>query len=402
MALTSLTSMFVFADLGLGNGLLNVVSDAHGRSDRDTARRAVSSAFLMLSVVAVVFAIVFLVVYPLVPWASAFNVTSREAVEEIGPTAAVLALLFFLALPLGITERVRMAYQEGFINSLAAVIGAIGSLAGLIVAIALRASLPMLVLAVSLPPVIALAANGIRLLVRDRPWLLPRFAEADRGTALRLARLGFLFVVLQVAVAVAYSSDVLVAAMVLGPDAAALYAVTMKVFLLVPTLVAMYLATLWPAYTEALARGDVAWVKRTLRRSVLVAAAASGAASLVLVTTGAWLIGNWTGGAIQPPMELLIGAAIWSVVGASFNAVAILMNAASIVFFQVIVAIVMAAMSIVLSIAFANAFGVGGIVWGTLTAYVVFSAVPVLVYLPRMLRTMTAAAGRTPANGTAG
>ena len=37
VAVASLATLFVFADLGLGNGLLNLVADAHGRDDREAA-----------------------------------------------------------------------------------------------------------------------------------------------------------------------------------------------------------------------------------------------------------------------------------------------------------------------------------------------------------------------------
>ena len=77
VALTSLTSMLVFADLGLGNGLLNVVSDAYGREDRDTATRAVASAFFMLIAVAVIVGIALVVVLPLVHWEGVFRLSER-------------------------------------------------------------------------------------------------------------------------------------------------------------------------------------------------------------------------------------------------------------------------------------------------------------------------------------
>jgi O-antigen/teichoic acid export membrane protein len=384
VTLTSLTSMLVFADLGLGNGLLNLLSDAHGRADDATARRGISSAAGMLIVVAVLFAIIFGAAYGRIDWAAWLNVSGARAMAEVGPAAAVFVGLFIIALPMGIVERIRMAYQEGFLNSIAMTIGGLLGLAGLLIAIWSRASLPVLVAAVSLGPLIALGGNGYRLFRSDRPSLRPRLALADRAMVLRLAKVGFLFLVLQIAVAVAYQSDVVVAAAVLGPEAAATYAVTLKVFLLVPTLVAIYLATLWPAYTEAFARGDAAWVRGTLWRSILIAFGTSLASSVILVLAGPWLIETWTGGKIQPPEALLIGAAVWAVLSATFNAIAILLNALSVVLFQVVVATVMAVGSIFLSVSFAGIIGLPGVILGTVVAYAVCSALPVLLYLPRL------------------
>ena len=391
VSITALTSLFAFADLGLGNGLLNVVSDANGRDDRIGAARAVSSAVVMLTLVAIALAGLLAFAFPAVDWAAFLNVTTPAAAQEVGATVAVLLVVFLLGLPLGVAERIRLAYQEGFINSLATMSGAIVSVAALIAAIALHASLPVLVLAVTAPSLLALLVNALDLL-RRRPWLRPRLALADRRAAIRLARLGFLFFILQLAVAVAYQSDVVVAGAVIGPQAAATYAVTLKFFMIVPMLVGLFLLPLWPAYTEALTRHDGAWVLRMLRRSVLIAVVCTGAGSLVLYAVGAAIIRIWTNGAIEPPPELLLGAAIWAVVSTGFNAIAMLLNAASVVLFQVVTASVMAVASLVLSIALANTVGISGIIWGTLVAYLLFSAIPICLYLPGFLKRIGAVA----------
>jgi O-antigen/teichoic acid export membrane protein len=385
VALTSLTSLFVFADLGLGNGLLTMVSDANGREDRATAQRVVSSGFFMLAAIALFVGAVGAVIGPTIDWADLLNVSSAGA-SEVAPTLLVLVGLFAVGLPLGSAERIRLAYQEGYINSVLAMSGTIGGLAGLALAIAARSSMPILILSVSAPPVVALGINCALLFWRDRPWLRPRWALATVPDAARLVRIGFLFFVLQVAVAIAFQADALVAATIIGPEAAATYAVTVRLFMFVPSVMGLFLLTLWPAYTEALARKDSSWVLSALRRSVLICGGFSLAAAGLLLVFGQWMIRLLTGGQIEPPIALMVGAAVWAVIYAVFSAVAILMNAAAIVFFQVVVAVVMATGSVALSILFGVWFGVAGVVWGTVLAYVILAAIPIAVYLPGMLR----------------
>jgi O-antigen/teichoic acid export membrane protein len=388
VSLTAVTSMLVFADLGLGNGLLNLVSDAQARDDRQAVVRAVSSAFFTLAGVAIAIGAIAALVLPAVSWSTVFSIRDRQVAAEAGPAAAILIGLFLAGIPLGIVERTRLAFQEAHITSLIAIAAAVGGLAALVVAIGLRAPLPVLVGVIAAPPVIGLAASAIELFRRRRPWLTPSLRRVDRKIAVRLVKLGSMFLVLQLAVALAYQSDVVVAGVMFGPAAAATYAVTLKFALLAPSIVALFLATLWPAYTEALARGDVPWVRRTLRRSILIAALVSGVASLGFVIAGGWVIGIWTDRAVEPPGELLIGAALWAVVYATSNAVGMLMNAASVIAFQVMVAAVMAISSVTLSVILANVFGLPGIVWGTLIAYVLCSGIPIVLYLPRLLRTI--------------
>jgi O-antigen/teichoic acid export membrane protein len=384
VALTSLTSMLVFADFGLGHGLMNRLSEALAHNQRDTARRLVSSAFFVLMAISALFALAFLLIYPIFPWDRALGAT--RAGVGVGQAAAVFFVLFLLALPFGVAERTRMALQEGYLNSLAVAAGAAAGLAALVFAIWAHASFPVIVIAAGAPPVLAIIMNATLLFLRERPWLRPSLHVANGETARQLARVGFLFLVLQLAVAVAYQSDTVVAAMVINAEAAATYAVTLRVFMLVPSLIGLVLVALWPAYTEAIARGDLAWVWRTLRASVVAAAILAAASSIILLFAGNWVIGLLTGDEIHPPAMLVLGAAIWAVLQATFNALTMLMNAATIVRFQVIAASCMAAASISLSILFAHFFGLAGIVWGTLLAYLVCSAIPVALYLPRMRR----------------
>jgi len=66
--------------------------------------------------------------------------------------------------------------------------------------------------------------------------------------------------------------------------------------------------------------------------------------------------------------------------------VAMLLNGASIMRFQVITALSMTVVSVTASIVGANAFGVAGIIWGTVLAFVVCTALPTAIYLPGVLR----------------
>jgi hypothetical protein len=51
MTITSLIAMVNFLDLGIGNGLISAIAEAHGRNDREEARRYVSAATSVLSLI---------------------------------------------------------------------------------------------------------------------------------------------------------------------------------------------------------------------------------------------------------------------------------------------------------------------------------------------------------------
>jgi len=385
LTIGSVAAFLTFADLGLGNGLLNAVADAEGRDDHEASARAVSSAFFMLLGVAVLFALVGMVAYPLVDWDRVFNVSSPVAVAEAGPAVAVFVACFLVSMPLGIVERVQLGLQEGFANSLWEGLGAVIGLAGVVIAIQLQLSLPWLVFAMSGGPVIALLMNAWVLFWRQRRWLRPSFARYSRDAAGRMLRLGALFLVLQVVSAAAFFSDNFVAAHVLGAAAVTQYAVPRRMFDAVALIVAMYVTPLWPAYGEAIARGDVQWVRRTLVRSTVRMTLFALGVGAVLVAFGQPILHLWAGPLVTPPLSLLAGFAVWTVLASAGSAVAAFLNGAGRLRFQVVTAIAMGVAALTLKILLARSVGLPGIIWGTVAAYTACTAIPMAGYIPRLM-----------------
>jgi O-antigen/teichoic acid export membrane protein len=289
-----------------------------------------------------------------------------------------------------VVQRVQLGYQEGFANGAWGAAGSLLGLVALFVAIAAEAPLPWLVAAMAGGPVVALAANGVVLFRVRRPWLRPRRdnVRADAGRA--LLKLGALFFVLQAVMAVAFLSDNIVAAQLFGASAVAQYNVPQRLFDIVLLGAGLMLAPLWPAYAEALARRDTTWVAHTLRRSLLRTAAIVSAAALLLVTAGPTLLAVWVGPVITPSRALLLGFAAWALLGACGTAVAMFLNGAHLLRFQVATACIMAAAAITLKIILGARFGLAGIIWGTVLGYTLGTALPMAWYVPRVLRQLRA------------
>lgn len=383
MTISSIIALLSFTDFGIGNGLLNSIAETNGRGDTDQAARFVSSALAMLACIALGVGLLFAVAYPFTPWPRIFNVTSPTAVSEAGLATAAFAACFLLNMPLSISQQVRVGYQEGYVNAL--FVGA-GNLLGLVlvlVAIEAQASLPVLVLAMAGAPLLMSLVNAA-FLARSRPQLVPRFALITRRSSSALMRTGMLFFVLQIAFAAGFTSNAIVAAQVIGPTAVAQYTVATKLFLIPTTLITLALMPLWPAYREAITRGDGPWVRLTFRRSLQLVFAIGIPSSVVLVVLSDPLIRLWVGNVVQLPFMLIVGVGIWTILSGVGSACAMLLNGAQVIRFQVIVASIMAVSNIILSILLTQRIGVAGVVWGSVIAYTMFSLIPIVLYLPRL------------------
>lgn len=388
MTISSVVALMGFADLGIGNGVLNAVADAHGQENVEEIRRSVSSAFALLSAVAVLLLGAFSTIYGSVNWGHFFNVSSELAGRESGPATAVFVICFALNVPADVVQRLQLGLQEGFISKLWQLAGSIAGLAGVILVIHLRLGLPWLVGALSGAPLLVTVANGVAFWGWMRPDLRPGLKLISRPVMHRIARLGVLFFALQVVVAVAYSSDNFVVAKLLGPDAVTRYAVTAKMFSLISLGLSMFLGPLWPAYGEAASRGDLVWVKRTLIRSTVAASLIAAAAATFLVLLGPAVLQFWLRQAISPPFLLLLGLGLWSVMDAAAQSVAMFLNGVSVILSQAVVASIFACGCLALKIYLVRRFGITGVPWATLLSYACLSAVPFAILVPRVLASL--------------
>lgn len=392
MTLSAMITMLSFANLGIGNSLLNAVAYAAGLRDRALIRGYVTSGITVLVAVALSLGAGFMAIYPSVPWAALFNVDSAAARQEAGPAAAAFVACFLIGMPAGALQQARVGLQQEYVNAIFLGVGNVTALLLLIVAIQLQLGLPWLVLAMAGAPILAALANGLVLLLRS-PWIRPAPPAFRLVYARALLRVGLLFLVLQLATAVAFASDSLVLAHVIGPSAVAEYAVVARLFSIPMLMVSLALGPLWPAYREALGRGDAEWLRMTFRRSIRVALAIAVPVSTILVLVGVPLIDVWVGtSALRPPFGLVFAFGVWTILSSLGSALAVLLNGIQVVRFQVITAILMATTGLLLSIALTSRIGVAGVIWGSVIAYSICSLIPAFLYLRRLFDRLESAA----------
>lgn len=385
VTISSLVTFMSFSDLGLGFGLMNAIADARGRDDDALARRHIAAALTALSAMAVLLAATFLTAYPLTDWAALLNAGSTAARDEVGPALMALAACIVLSLPIGTVQRIQMGYQVGYIANLWQCAGGLVALAAVLTCVWLKAAIVWLVLAMLAPPLATSAINGL-LWFHRHPQLLPgRGTEVSLDAVRKLMKLGLLFLTLQICASVAFASDNLIIAHVLGPEKVAGYAVTAQMFNAVSLTLGMALFPLWPAYGEALARSDFEWIKSALRKSVVYGALVSLVGAGTLALFGNSILALWTDGRISVSNWLLFSFAIWKVLEGIGNATAMFLNGLQIVKLQVVLATSMCTIAVLAKTNLAIVLGMEGVIWGTILPYLAVSLVPLAWFLPRII-----------------
>ncbi|MGI5215894.1 lipopolysaccharide biosynthesis protein [Plantactinospora sp. CA-290183] len=331
MAVTALTAMAAFADLGLGNGLMTKLAPCYSTGDADRARRYVSSAYLVLTVISLATCALLWLLSGVVAWSSVLNASGTVTASDARAVALVCLTAFVLNIPLSLVIRVQYAYQQvGRSN----IWQAVGSLSALPLALgAVHAGLsPVAVIAATvLGPVLVNAVNTGWTYARQMPEVGPRPGSVDPELARELLRLSGLFFVLTIVWSVAMNADSLIVAHALGLDAVTGYAVPARLFNLLGFLVVLVNLPLWPANGDALARGHLDWVRRTTRRMTVISAGTVLLPAVVLVSAGDRLLAAWLPVPLGGDRWLLGGLAAWLVVLAVTSPIAMVQNAAGVV-----------------------------------------------------------------------
>ncbi|HEY2030291.1 MAG TPA: oligosaccharide flippase family protein [Myxococcales bacterium] len=374
------------ADLGLGNGLTSALAEALGRGLRKDAQELVATAFWLLSAVALACGIVFALAEPHLDWAAILNVKSELARAEVSRAATLAVALLLAGLPLSLVERVYAALHEGAQANVWSAIASVATLLALFAATEVGGGMALLVLALSGARVMVQALSGAWLFFRRHPEIAPDPRAAHFTRASRISTASARFFVIQIAGLVLYGTDNFIIARVLGPERVTPYSVTWNLFALPSLPIMLAFPYLWPAYTHALARRDVEWVRRIFRLSLAGSIGAAAAMALPLALAGRPLIAVWAGPAAVPPVSVLVWMAVWSVVNSGMNALACLLNAAEQITVQAACGVATAALNVVLSIVWGRAFGIAGVIAATVASFAALAVLPMSFDVLRLFR----------------
>ena len=388
MTVSSLLALMAFADMGLGNGLMNAVAEADGKDNKLAMRGYISSAFVALIGVASILLIVFVLTANQIPWDRLFNVETVPAQRELLPALAVFVACFVISIPANIVQKVQLGLQMGLMNNLWQAGGAVATLAALLAVIYFKGGVPLLVAATAGVPVLFLVLNSVVFFGKVRADLRPSLAHIAAPYIAKVIRVGLLFFVLQTAVSIAFASDNLIIAHVLGQTAVAEYSVISKIFESLILILGIIVTPLWPAYGEARARGDTDWIVRTLKRSLIFTVAAMSAAILLLSLTGEILLQLWVGDAVPYSPVLFAWFGIWILIKGIGMTHSMFLNGLGVVKSQVVLSIAFAVSSIVAKIYLSQLFGLIGILAALSFTFAACVILPYLRITPNILRAM--------------
>jgi O-antigen/teichoic acid export membrane protein len=357
------------ADLGLGNGLTNLLAQERAQSNDSGARVAITSTIVMLSAVSALLLLLLLTAIPFAPWGRVFGTSTRISEDEVRLALLICACVFAVGFPLGIVDKIYAGLQEGFVLNYWNIASNVTSVVALIAAVRFGRGLPLLVIALWVVPAVVRVASAAELFFRRHPELKPALADARVKTMKALWNSGSQFFVAQLAAVAMWQNDNIVISQLFGAGAVGPYSLAFRLASTYLALANIWLGPLWPAYADAAARQDFVWIRGTVRRSTILATVASTIVGAGIVVLGKFVIVLWArSAAMAPDRALLFPVGALVPIYVFCNSQAMALNGLGRLRGQMFYGMAAAVLNVGLSIILGRNFGIAGVCWATVIA----------------------------------
>lgn len=350
-------------DIGLGNGMRNRLAEAAAKNDYTLGRIYVSTTFFMLIFLMGGLMIVGSVAEPFVDWYDILNTTVGQ-VPRLKGIVYVSFVIFCLNFIFKFIGNVYLAMQLPAINNMMNVAGHVLSLL-IIYTLTQTTTGSLLWVAVTYsasPLVIYLVAYPITFF-KVFPRLRPSVHLFRRQYLKDLLNIGVQFFLLQLSGILLFAFANILISHMFGPENVTPYNISYRYFSLVPIMMNIILAPMWSATTDAYAKGDLLWIKRTMRRIHIILFMVF-ALLAVMVAVSPLVYRIWVGNEIAIPMSLSACIALYVAVIVSSLTYSNFLNGLGKLRVQTINTVSVALLFVPLCRCLGNEFGVTGIVTG--------------------------------------
>lgn len=335
-AVVNFFALFAFSDLGLGYGLQTKLSQATGKNDTERCKQLISSTYFILCVVASLLFIVFIIFFPIVDWAKIMNATTPQTIRLAAPIVFIIVLPKLLSIPVAIISRTQLALQEGYNYSAWSTMGSILSLIYIYCAVSFDLGIIALLTGTVLIPLLCSILNMFVYYGWQRKELRFSIRYINRDLSLELLGIGVNFCLLSILTTTGIAMDTFIVAKVCTLEEAGTFAVLSKVMYIVSATLTVLAQPLWGANGEALARGDVNWVRKNTKKMSMTMVSITLLISIIVVLLSKTIFSIWLGTEFQFPMLCLICLCTFQLCTAFISPYFMVLNASGIVRKQIV------------------------------------------------------------------
>lgn len=374
LTISSILFWFTFFDVGLGTGMRNYLSAAVSNNDMELGKKYVSTTFILLFILAAIFAVIISLTVPFIDLNSLFN---TRAIKSTTLTVALL-LALYMTLAFFVVRNVGTIYismQLPFVNDALSVSGTIvGIILIAILSLFTKGDLTLVVAAFTIPPVLIFLIAAIPTFRRYKD-IKPSFKAIDWKLSHNIIGKGIGFFIIQItSCLVIYGSSNLFVTHFCGPREVTNYGIAYKYINLLSMLYVIFLTPYWNAYTDAYVKNDMKWIGRTFKKTFELWGIMA-LAGLCLVAFAPLFYHLWVGNKVTIPVSLSLCTLFYICMYNLNNCVTYLINGLNKIRVQILTSLVFTALYIVAVFIIKGRYGAEGIVLAMGIAYLLMALI---------------------------
>lgn len=260
----SIINWINYFDVGIGNGLRNLLSKEIAEENYDEARKSVSTAYMILSMIAlgVYFVLVLSVIF--LNWNTIFSTTI-----EIRPTLTISFTFICLNFVLALSNILFHALQQ---SEKVSIRGCLVQVINLIVLFFLSQKISGSLVIISIlfgsSTMIVYLFNTIRIFKTNK-YLKPSTQYFDKQKIKQISNVGIKFFAIQIFCLMLFTVDNLIITHYFGAEILTPFSIANKVFNTAYTLFAAFMVPYWSRSAVAFAKNDYQWIRSSIIRTSL-------------------------------------------------------------------------------------------------------------------------------------
>lgn len=261
----SIISWINYFDVGIGNGLRNVLTKDLTEKKYKHAQKAVSTAYIVLTGISGTILFLLIILTFSLDWYNIFS-TQVDMSVTLLVTFVFICINFILSLSNTVLYALQLSERVSIRGCLIQVFNIIGLLFLREVS---SGNLVYLAILFGSTTFVVNIINTAQI-VRYNSFLKPSFSEFDKDCISGICNIGLKFFVIQIMCMLMFTMDNIIITHFWGAEVVTPFSVANKIFNTGYSFLAAFLVPYWSGTTVAIAQGDTTWMKKSLKRIMII------------------------------------------------------------------------------------------------------------------------------------
>ena len=265
VTLLSIINWVNYFDVGIGNGLRNILSKELSKHEYEEARRSISTAYVVLSGIALVLLLILLGLSFSLNWSNIFK-TQINMQIPLAISFSFICINFVLSLSNTLLYSLQLSERVAIRNCLIQCLNLIGLL---VLSKISNSSLIAVAILYGSTTFLVNLFNTYSIFVK-RVYLFPRIKFYSHKKISSICQLGIKFFIIQIMAVVLFTTDNLLISHYFGAECVTPFSIADKIFNTAYTVLAAFLVPYWSGSTVAFARRDYDWIIKSIKKVILI------------------------------------------------------------------------------------------------------------------------------------